>query len=335
MQAALRTACFLDRETYFKRRKNMSKKILAILLALVMVCGLAACGAKTEEPTEAETTDLIEEISEEISEEVSEAVSEEASEIAEEISEEVSEEVSEAVSEEEAEEASEEASEEAETVAVPSTTEEILKVYNDAINGAISAKAGYSKSRTTKVNSLDGGAVLKLGVVQDAVGDFLGEGTNTYNNAKGKTEFMSKASLTAADVKSATCTEKDGKYTIVLELKDGASSCSASGKTDTSPLNRSGLYVGETDKSEFDYKSAQNIYVAVNGLEDGSVESVKGTTSNAKITLVCDAESGKISTLDASFNFSADLTNVKYTIAKVATAKGDCSTIVSFSKFAY
>ena len=289
----------------------MSKKILAILLALVMVCGLAACGAKTEEPTEAETTDLIEEVSEEISEEVSEAVSEEASEIAEEISEEVSEEVSEAVSEEEAEEASEEASEEAETVAVPSTTEEILKVYNDAINGAISAKAGYSKSRTTKVNSLDGGAVLKLGVVQDAVGDFLGEGTNTYNNAKGKTEFMSKASLTAADVKSATCTEKDGKYTIVLELKDGASSCSASGKTDTSPLNRSGLY------------------------EDGSVESVKGTTSNAKITLVCDAESGKISTLDASFNFSADLTNVKYTIAKVATAKGDCSTTVSFSKFAY
>ena len=214
----------------------------------------------------------------------------------------------------------------------PEGKEEILKVYNDAVNNAINAKAGYSKTRVTNIQSLDGGAVLKIGVVQDTVNNFLGVGTKTYTNNKGKADYMSKASLSAADVSSATCTEKDGKYTIELTVNNGSST---SGSNENAPINRTGIYVGTGDKSEFDYKSAPNIYYALNNTDGASVESVRVDTSNVKVKAVVDAETGNLENLVVSFNFSANLSNVKYTIAKVSTATGRADTTVTYKDFKY
>lgn len=217
----------------------------------------------------------------------------------------------------------------------PTTKKEIIKTYNDAVNGAISAKAGYSKTRVTTVNQLEGGAVLKIKAAADAVKDFLGEGTKTYTNSKGKSEYMSKSNLSESDVTSATCTEKNGKYTITMTLKNGSNSASEGAMSDNSPLNRCGLYVGNSDKSAYDYKTTENIYKALNGLDEASVKSGTGKTSNAKVTAVIDAETGKLEKLDVSFNFSVILNDVKYLIAKISTATGSATTTVKFDNFKY
>ena len=143
---------------------------------------------------------------------------------------------------------------------------------------------------------------------------------------------MSKASLSAGDVSNATCTEKDGKYTIELTVNNGSST---SGGSENAPINRTGIYVGTGDKSEFDYKSAPNIYYALNNTDGASVESVKVDTSNVKVKAVVDAETGNLENLVVSFNFAANLSNVKYTIAKVSTATGKADTTVTYKDFKY
>ena len=299
------------------------KKVLAIILALALTAGcvvfLASCGNKTTEP---ETTAMTEAPVEETSEDVS-APAEESTEAP-------AEESTEAVTEETTAETTTEETTEAKKA--PEGKEEILKVYNDAVNNAISKKAGFSKTRVTNIQSLDGGAVLKIGIVQETVNNFLGVGTKTYSNSKGKADYMSKASLSAGDVSNATCTEKDGKYTIELTVNNGTSK---SGSNESAPINRTGLYVGTGDKSEFDYKSAPNIYYALNNTDGASVESVKVDTSNIKVKAVVDAETGNLENLVISFNFAANLSNVKYTIAKVSTATGKADTTVTYKDFKY
>ena len=129
--------------------------------------------------------------------------------------------------------------------------------------------------------------------------------------------------------------EADGKYTITINLKDGASNSSASGKSDSSPLQKSGLYVGQGDKSEYDYKNADNIYVALNGLDEASVEAVKLNATKGKIVAEIDAATGNISKLTISFVFNANLTKVKYTIASINEATGIADTTVTFTNFKY
>ena len=303
------------------------KKVLAIILALALTAGcvvfLASCGNKTNEP---ETTAMTEAPVEESSADETAAPAEESS--ADESA--PAEESTEAPAEETTEETTVE--ETTEPKKVPEGKEEILKVYNDAVNKAIDSKAGYSKTRVTNIQSLDGGAVLKIGVVQDTVNNFLGVGTKTYTNSKGKADYMSKASLSASDVSSATCTEKDGKYTIELTVNNGSST---SGSNENAPINRTGIYVGTGDKSEFDYKSAPNIYYALNNTDGASVESVRVDTSNVKVKAVVDAETGNLENLVVSFNFAANLSNVKYTIAKVSTATGRADTTVTYKDFKY
>ncbi len=310
------------------------KKILAILLALALTIGcvvaLASCGdKKVDEPTSVED---IEEPSEDIAEEETEAPAADGETTAPAADGETTAPAADGETTAPAADTTEATTEAAK---VPETTEEILKVYNDAVNGAISAKAGYSKTRVTNINSLEGGKILDFQVVKDAVNDFLGVGTKTYNNSKGKAEYMGKASLSAGDVQSAKCTDKDGKYTIEITVKNGTSSASGSGKSDSSAINNTGLFVGKGDKSEFDYKSAGNIYDALNGLDEASVEAVKVSTDSIKITAVVDAASGNLENLKVTFNFTANLTTVKYLIVTVKNATGKANTTVTFSNFKY
>ena len=300
------------------------KKVLAIILALALTVGcvvfLASCGNKTNEP---ETTAAETEAA------PVEETSEDASAPAEESTEAPAEETTEETTVEETTEETTEAKK------APEGKEEILKVYNDAVNNAINAKAGYSKTRVTNINSLEGGKILDFQVVKDAVNDFLGVGTKNYTNSKGKAEYLGKASLSSGDVSSATCTEADGKYTIELTVNDGSSSASGGGKSDNSSINKTGLYVGSGDKSEFDYKSAGNVYDALNGLDEASVQAVSVSTNSIKITAVVDAETGNLENLKVSFNFTANLTNVKYLFVTVKTATGRANTTVTFKDFKY
>lgn len=314
----------------------MSKKILAVLLCLAMVCAFAACGAKEEPETTEPETEVTEEATEatEATEEATEAT-EEATEATEEATEatEAAETTEEATSETKADESTE--AETKEEAKVPATKAEVLKVYNDAINGAISAKAGYDKKRVCTINTLEGGAILKISVAKEAVYNFLGVGEKTFANAKGKAEFMGKASLTEADVTDAKCELKDGKYVVTISVKDGASKANASGNSETSPLSKTGLFTGEGDKSEYDYKNAGNIHYALNNTDGAALEQAELKATKGKIKATIDPESGKLSDLEISFNFAVVLTNVKYTIATIKQGTGDADTVVNFTNFKY
>lgn len=223
----------------------------------------------------------------------------------------------------------------AEGSSVPSSPADILKVYNDAVNKAISSKAGYTKKRHTDLGQLEGAeAIMKISIARDAVYSFLGVGDNTYTNKKGEAKFLSAASLSAADVSSAKCTEAGGVYTITLTLKDGKSSANDSAKVDNSPLKRSGLLVGTDDKNEYDYKSAVNIYAGLKNSDDTDIQAVEETTSKTTITMKVDAKSGKISSLSAAWHWDASLTKVKYTFISVSGV-GHADSSVAISGFQY
>lgn len=309
------------------------KKILAIVLALALALGavmvLTSCGGKdVDEP---ETTTASEAVTDDAAgteiDATEEATAADETTAAEETT--AEETTVEATTVEETTAAEKTTAEAA--AKAPSTTEEILALYNKAVNGA--AKAGYSKTRVCNINSLEGGAILKLQVAKDAVYSFLGVGTNSWKNTKGKAEYMGKASLAAGDVTGATCTEKDGKYTVVINVKDGKSS--APGGSDSSPLAKTGLYTGEGDKGEYDYKNAANIYYALNNTDGAALGAASLNATGGKITATINAKSGKLEKLEVKFNFSVVLTDVKYTIAKIKEGTGSATTTVTFKDFAY
>ncbi|MBR3835481.1 MAG: dockerin type I repeat-containing protein [Clostridia bacterium] len=221
------------------------------------------------------------------------------------------------------------------TVNPPSSSAEIINLYNNAVNKAVSSKAGFKKSRVTVLHNLEGGALLKIQLVVDMVNDFLGVGTTQWDNKKGKQDNLSKASLTASDIKHAYCTENNGLYTVTLSLKDGSSSANISGNSDTSPLQRAGVFAGKGDKRAYDYKNSENIYAAINGVDECTAESALEKVTNTKITAVIDSKTGNLQSLTASWDWYVELTNVKYTVVGIKQAKGNATTTVKITDFNY
>lgn len=218
----------------------MAKKILAVLLALSFVFAFAACGGNNDDATTTapvETTEdpfaAVEE-TDAPTEAATEAPSAGATEAA-------SEDASASAEDTTAADTSDVSAEEttAAANAMPQTKEEIVAAFNTAVNAvktdAKSVKRHYSKislnGSATLPSAING--ILKLLGGADA---FLGEqlaknskGEETYTGDQIKAvypvEGESYASkLTAADVKDAKITEKDGKWIIrVTTVADGKS----------------------------------------------------------------------------------------------------------------
>jgi len=217
----------------------------------------------------------------------------------------------------------------------PSSKADIIKYYNTAVNKAISSKAGYTKTRHTDLGQLEGAdAIMKFQVAADAVNSFLGVGDTKYVNKKGEAKYLSQAALTEADVKDAKCVPNGDIYTITLTLADGKSVANDSTKTDNSPLKRSGLFVGNDDKSEYDYKSAVNIYVGLKNSEDTDIGAVEETTSKTTITIKVNSKTGNIQSYNASWHWDANLTDVKYLFVKISGI-GHADSSVAISGFQF
>lgn len=201
----------------------MTKKIIAILMALSIVFAFAACGAKDEpDVTEAPTE------STEATETATEAT--EATEIA-----------TEATTEATTETTTETTTEAAPKA--PQTKEEIVEYFNKSVNlvksDAKSAVHHYSKislaGSTTLPGALNG--ILKLlGGADKFLGDQLSKNSKGEENMSDLSGFPVEnesygSKLTAADLKSATCEEKDGKYIVTITtVADGKSDSVAHGQ---------------------------------------------------------------------------------------------------------
>lgn len=200
---------------------NKFTKIAALIMALVLCLSFAACGGK-EEP---ETTVAVEETTVDVIAPVEDETTAEATE-AETTAEETT------VEETTVEETTEAAS------TMPEGKEAIVEYFNTAVNKVKTDAKSVEQKHVTNylaasptLPSAIGGIYKMLGEDKWLDGMLVdnSQGSATYTgadiDAKFPVEGESWASkLTASDVKSAECTEKDGVYTITIVTKSDAKS---------------------------------------------------------------------------------------------------------------
>lgn len=208
-------------------------------------------------------------------------------------------------------------------VVAPTGKSDIVKLYNDAAAKAASSKPGYKKSTVTTLSNVEMGALSKISVVRGAVGDFLGEGSNSEAVSKGKFdgESLVKSTLKASDVKSATCKiSDDGKYYILT----------INVVTETNP-KKSGSALGRFTK---DFKDVDEIK---EGLADvgASVESMTVSTTSVTINAKIRTDNNRFTSLSHTINMKATLNGVKYSIVRGVNASANMETKVSYTDFKY
>ena len=196
----------------------MSKKLIAILLAAAMLFAFAACGDKTTDETTTTTT-AAEEITDAPVEESTDAPVEDST--AADTSD-----VSEDASAEDPSAA--ESTTEAAAAVMPEGKEAIVEYYNTAINNA---KKNSKSIHSNYMKHAVAGEITGIPKALDSVGqslikDNMGEDDSkknvTWSSAADKNAYFPvegetyASKLTAADVKNATVTEKNGKWEIKI-----------------------------------------------------------------------------------------------------------------------
>ena len=298
--------------------------VLALILAAAMIVSFAACGGNDEPETTTnpeETTVADVQADATVEDDTTEAAPVEEDSSAADADETTAAEATTAADADATTAAGETTAADAQVV-VPEGNAAIVALYNEATAKAASAKPGYKKTVTTNLNNLQMGALAKIDLVRETVGDFLGEGTETVTVAKGKaSNALVKSTLTAADVTNATCKlSADGKYyEVTITVKN-----------EKNPLK------GKSALNRF-----TNDYKDINEMRDGlvdagaAVETIDITVKTATIKAKIAVDTKAFSSVDYTISSDAYLTNVKYSIAKVKVVTGNIYTTVKYSGFAY
>lgn len=308
------------------------KKLLAVLLALTMLAALASCGSKTGGDenssttlTEADTTEAVTDETEAVTQESETDKAEESTEAEESKTEEDK-------SEKETEKKEEE--EETQAVKAPETKAEVLAAYNDAINGAYSAKAGFSKERYTDNAQYDMSIVLNT--FKSLVEKFIGIGeSNKYSetvtkgqwDSDAKHHYLRKSTLTEADISNATCKTEGNNYVFTIDIKGASSVGNKNSRQSSGPIDKCGICVGNEDKNYYDHKSGPVIYDAIGGTFENA--EIKESYSNAKAVAKVDKETGKLVSLTVTFDIKVDISGV----GGKGTATG--TTHIAYKNFKY
>ena len=214
----------------------MSKKIIAILLALSFVFAFAACGGKNDTETTTAPVETTADPFAEVEDTTAVDVVEDTT-AAEGETEAAAEETTLAEGETAAEETTEAAN------AMPEGKEAIVAYFNTAINNA---KSNSKSIHSNYMKHAVAGEITGIPKALDSVGqslikDNMGEDDSkknvTWTSAADKNAFFPvenetwASKLTAADIKDAKITEKDGKWIIRLTtVADARSESHAHGK---------------------------------------------------------------------------------------------------------
>ncbi len=331
------------------------KKILALLMALLMLVSFAACGGND---TEEETTTGVEETTEDaaVGGEIEDTTDEDVTDEPE--TEVVTDESGETVTDKNGEAVTEEATEKEEgttkktnstggatqatqaSIEDPSgwSTAKVLEYYNAATGKVASQKPGYTKERTASIGTYEAG--LALQAFKGEVFKFLGIGSENKFSAvvpKGKNttddkcgDFLKKSTLTTSDVSSAKAVKNGSNYVITIGVNAGSTSIEGGANSkNNSPIDKTGICApGNADRSGFDHKSAQVTYAALQDFASGLV--MKEQTKNGKIVATVNAATGEISKLVITWDASAELSKVMGSSATLSA-----STTVTYSKFGW
>lgn len=205
----------------------------------------------------------------------------------------------------------------------PTSKADIVKLYNSAAAAASTAKPGYKKSTVTTLSNLEMGALASISAVRDAIGGFLGEGSNSETVKKGSFNGTSlvKSSLKESDVTSATCKlSEDGKYYNI----------SITVKNETNP-KKSGSALGRFTK---DFKDIDEVKAGLSEV-GASAESLTINTTSVTITAKINASNNRFILLSHNIKMKANLSNIRYSFVRVGKASMNLETKVEYSDFKY
>ena len=214
------------------------------------------------------------------------------------------------------------------------TDEELINMYNRSVEFMSESAKTFSKKRTVDINRLEGGAVLKIGIVQETVNNFFGVGTKNRSYKNSDEQLIQNTTLTISDIKDLNYYEKNGELTVEFTLNNGLGYANSAAFSDTTPVAKTGI-ITENTQNDCDYKSAKIIYDYINNLDGASASNVEVSTENCKVSAIINVKTGELMSLIVSFDFTADITDLKYTIAKVSTAVCNASTEVVYSNIKY
>ena len=313
--------------------KRVLYSVLVFLLAMTMLVSFAACGDKIETPTDLATTTQAEILSTEEHEPVDVTIAEPGETSTPDAT--------------TAETTTADA-----TITTGETTVAVeaadpLKLFNDATKLAVSQKAGYSKTRFTKITELDFGTLGKIQAVKDEVYKFFdvgssGEGSVNYNVNKGTSSDQLRASTwTASDIKSANA-EPDGKggYVVTILVKDGSTSWSGKGGDDpgsgmsSSYIDKGPLCYGTDGNGKYDHKTARNMYLSINIGGGAITEGIGESTRNVKFVANIDAQ-GRLQKLSAHMDMTVDIRHVKVSFVTITDKMGKGYSEVTYENFKY
>ena len=322
------------------------KKLLALLMAGIMLVSFAACGGNGEEETTTNPEEITTEApanADDVTEEATEGEAE--TEIVTEIvtdDEGNTEIVTEIVTEEKTEKEEEEKPSEDKPAKVedPSkwSTAEVLIYYQDATAKVVSQKPGYTKTRSAVDKGYKAGAVLSafkgevfkfLGIgAENKFEEKVAKGTNTNDDKCGA--YLNKSTLTASDVTSATAVKSGSNYVITISGIKAGSSQTEGGKNtkNNTPIDKSGICVGTTDRGGFDHKTAAIVYDALDDIASGLTMYEK--SSNGKVVATIDAATGEITKLVITWDVSAEISKVYGSEATLAA-----TTTVTYTNFGW
>lgn len=190
---------------------------------------------------------------------------------------------------------------------MPTGTAAIVSYYNTAANkvktSAKSAVKNYRKNSQAESLNLPSGLKSVEGLANSLVEKNMGYDENQKNLKMNTKAEIAKvfpvegqnwsSKLTASDVKSATCVEKNGKYVITLNLKDDA------------PSANTGAGVGHIGKAMNPVK-VSDIYANAGGAKNIIKDVTVGFT-NAKIVATIDPATGNLTHLNQYFVWSLNL----------------------------
>ncbi len=329
------------------------KKLLALLMAGIMLFSFAACGGNGEDETTTNPEEITTEApanaegeettvaGEEETEDVTEVVTDASGET---VTDKEGNAVTEKVEEEKTEKEEKPSKDETKkptsaNVEDPSkwSTAEVLKYYQDATAKVVSQKPGYTKTRSATNNGYKAGAVLSA--FKGEVFKFLGigaenkfeekvkKGTNTCDDTCG--DYLKKSTLAASDVTSAKAVKSGSNYVITIGIKAGTSQTEG-GKNakNNSPIDKSGICVGNTDRSGYDHKTALITYDALDDIAPSLTMYEK--SSNGKFVATIDAATGEITKLVITWDASAEISKVYGSEATLAA-----TTTVTYTNFGW
>lgn len=298
-----------------------NSRILAAFLAMILVLGsFAACGKKQEpETTVPAETETLAETETAAPVDATEAESTEAAS--------VTEEATEADTSAPAETQTEKAEETEAEDKAPQTKEEIIEYYNNSVNqvktGSKAIRSNYTLNTQTKDAEISN--KMLQGIANKLISANMG-----YDKKKANVTFTTpteildvfpvrgqkwSSKLTPADVTKATCTEKDGVYTITLYLVP-----------DTTPNIKAGQ--GHAGKA-FSVITKESIVEGAGSLGMSVIEedSIKLTFKDCRITAKIDKETGRVQDANYYMDWTLALTAIGIDVA-VSFGSEDDYTII-------